>query len=321
MQYTFGTKIRATLFGEIYRAKDQNRSDVALKLSNLSQGIEQGENPMNEVLLMKKIALFNSDLTGKKYILKLLDTFYITHKGAAYYCSVLELADEDLLERLQSLAAKGRQMSFRAINLLFQQILQGVSFLHHHRISHLDLSLENILLTRDEVRICDFGQAERRRLFKSQQARKGKFQYMAPEVYNYEPFDGHKADVWSLGVIFWALLTGSLLYQKPNQTDANFRRLVKGKAGIEELLRGKRVFDVPSNAIDLLAGMLSICPASRFTIDDVLQNSWIQSEYKSAPPKKKPLSAPPSPPNGPQPKLDLPRCISDSILSQQISKR
>jgi serine/threonine protein kinase len=302
-QYVFEEQIQTTLFGAIYRAKAENGSKVAIKLSDLSHGITHGkENPKNEVLLMKKLS--SSGLDGKQYILKLLDNFYFKHEGISYYCSVTEFAQEDLLERIQYLAAKGRQMSFQAIHHCFRQIVEGVCFLHRSGISHLDLSLENILLKNDtEVKICDFGQAENRRFFEPQRELKGKFHYMAPEVYGHRGFDGYKADVWSVGVILWALLTGSLLYQRPNQMDANFRKLTKGKPGIEALLRANRVFDVPAGVIDLIAGMLSIRLDARFSIEQVLRHPWVQSEFEG------------------KQKLKISHSSSDSVLYSNLKSR
>jgi len=158
---------------------------------------------------------------------------------------------------------------------------KGVAFLHKHGIAHLDLSLENMLLTsEDEIRICDFGQAQQNRLFRAFSPRRGKTTYMAPEIYCFHPYDGYKADVWSLGVIFWSMLSNGSLYDKPVPSDPHFAYVQKGKEGLQQLFEGSDVNDIAPQCVDLLSHMLSIYPGSRYTIEEVLAHPWMQPETK-----------------------------------------
>jgi len=159
---------------------------------------------------------------------------------------------------------------------------KGVHFMHKRGICHLDLSLENMLLTtEDEIRICDFGQAQEKRYFESFSPRRGKLGYMCPEMYKYHPFDGYKADVWSLGVIFWSMLANGSLYDKPIPSDPHFAYVARGSEGLKRLFEGSGVSDIPASTLELLAGMLSIYPSSRYTIEQVLQHPWLQEPKKS----------------------------------------
>jgi len=136
--------------------------------------------------------------------------------------------------------------------------------------------MENILLTRnDEIRICDFGQAERRRDIKASSVRKGKAKYMSPEVYNCESYDGFKADVWSLGIVLWGMLTGGLLYRIASTTDKRYQLLTKGQEGIKLLLEMDGVHDVSPLLIHLLSNMLAIDPEKRYLTEDVLAHPWL----------------------------------------------
>ena len=88
----------------------------------------------------------------------------------------------------------------------WRQIIYGVDFLHTHSICHRDLKPENILLNEnDEIKIGDFGFA---RWMKENIADTscGSPHYAAPEVVKGIPYDGRKADIWSAGVILFALL-------------------------------------------------------------------------------------------------------------------
>jgi len=99
---------------------------------------------------------------------------------------------------------------------------------------------------------------------------------MAPEVFANKEFDGQKADIWSLGVILWSLLTSLGLYKFPADPDAQFQRLRNGKQGIKELLSAFKVHGIPETVIDLLSGMLNVDPTQRFNIHQVLEHPWVQ---------------------------------------------
>lgn len=89
----------------------------------------------------------------------------------------------------------------------WRQIIYGVDFLHKHSICHRDLKPENILLNEnDEIKIADFGFAK---WMKSKVVTTacGSPHYAAPEVFQGTSYDGKKADIWSCGVILYALLT------------------------------------------------------------------------------------------------------------------
>jgi len=195
-----------------------------------------------------------------------------------------------MLDKILSMEEQNRRISFRRIRKYLTMMARGVAFLHKHGISHLDLSLENMLLTsNDEIRICDFGQAQEKRFFESFTPRRGKLGYMCPEVYKLHSYDGFKADVWSLGVIFWSMLANGSLYEKPVSSDPHFAYVGRGKESIQKLLEGSGVTDVPLAALDLLSNMLSVNPSSRYTIDQVLRHSWLQ-DSKSFPKISEPVN-------------------------------
>ena len=90
---------------------------------------------------------------------------------------------------------------------IFRQIIYGIDYLHIHSICHRDLKLENILVdTSDHIKIGDFGFA---RMLKNDVAETscGSPNFAAPEIVKGLRYDGRKADVWSCGVILYALLT------------------------------------------------------------------------------------------------------------------
>jgi len=185
------------------------------------------------------------------------------------------------LEKIVEREERKKKLSFSRIRKYALMMAQGVAFLHSQGIVHMDLSLENMLLTvKDEVRICDFGQAQSQKKFRAFSPRRGKLAYMAPEVFKYHVYDGCKADVWSLGVTFWSLLANGSLYEKPVPSDPHFAYVAEGKPGLQKLFEGSDVMDIPEQCLDLLSHMLDISPTSRYTMEQVLQHPWLQDSKK-----------------------------------------
>ncbi|KAI9890571.1 MAG: hypothetical protein M1814_003911 [Vezdaea aestivalis] len=95
---------------------------------------------------------------------------------------------------------------------IFAQLVGAVSYVHGKSCVHRDLKLENILLDKHEnVKLCDFGfTREYEGKASYLQTFCGTVCYSAPEMLKSEKYAGEKVDVWSLGVILYALLTGEL---------------------------------------------------------------------------------------------------------------
>ncbi|OQR93555.1 kinase [Thraustotheca clavata] len=160
----------------------------------------------------------------------------------------------------------------------FSQILKGLKFIHAAGFAHRDISLENILVDKDNVaKICDFGLAVD--INSRPNERVGKPYYIAPEVFdNLTPYDPAKADIWSLGVVLFLLLTGVPLFNVPSKLDESYAYLKRH--GLRRLISVWDLDDfVPEEARDLLEKMLSINPRKRYTLQDVLQHPYVQKLF------------------------------------------
>jgi BR serine/threonine kinase len=138
----------------------------------------------------------------------------------------------------------------------------GMLVLHTNRILHRDLKPENILLGRfDDLKIGDFGFA---RWMRSNIAETscGSPHYAAPEVVRGVPYDGKAADIWSCGVILFALLAGRLPFQDPSIRAL----LAKVKAG-QYLMP-----DFPPPIQSLISGMLTLDPKARIGITQIKEH-------------------------------------------------
>ncbi len=104
-------------------------------------------------------------------------------------------------------------MSERESRRLFQQLLSAIGYMHSHQIVHRDLKPENILLTKypqRNVKLADFGLSKYLEDGELLRTSCGSPNYAAPEVVTGSLYGGPEIDVWSAGVILYAMLTGSL---------------------------------------------------------------------------------------------------------------
>ncbi|CAE7949488.1 CPK2 [Symbiodinium sp. KB8] len=150
------------------------------------------------------------------------------------------------------------------------QMLKAVSYMHAHQIAHRDLKLENFLYERKDnnhLKLIDFGFAKFwDRSTKMSQAC-GSTHYVAPEVLakSYTL----KADMWSLGVISFMLLTGSPPFQGSNDNEV-LRKIKAGK--IHWSTRFKRLSD---GAQDFVKALLLMNPEERLDAAGALSHPWI----------------------------------------------
>lgn len=104
-------------------------------------------------------------------------------------------------------------------------VLNGLEFLHHKKIIHRDIKPANILLQGDTPRLADFGISRAMQTDETSSTIVGTDAYMSPEA-----FDGKRnvqTDIWSVGVVLYQLLTGSLPFPQPHPTERMFAILHK----------------------------------------------------------------------------------------------
>lgn len=162
--------------------------------------------------------------------------------------------------------------------------ISGVDYCHRFNICHRDLKPENLLLDSElNIKIADFGMAALERFDKMLETSCGSPHYASPEIVAGLTYHGSSSDIWSCGIILFALLTGRLPFD-----DENIRTLLaKVKVG-----RFTMPPELPSEAKDLIRRMLEVDPAKRITMDAIKAHPW----FVRRPPR--PLAgfiAPPTP--------------------------
>jgi len=226
---------------------------VAIKIVN--------REALSESVLMKverEIAIMK--LIEHPHVLRLYDVY----ESRKYLYLILEhVAGGELFDYL---VKKGR-LTPKEARKFFRQIISALDFCHSHMICHRDLKPENLLLDdKMNIRVADFGMASLQVEGSFLETSCGSPHYACPEVIKGEKYDGRKADVWSCGVILYALLVGALPFD-----DDNLRQLLeKVKKGVFHIPHF-----VPADCQQLLRGMIEIDPHKRLKLEDVSRHPWV----------------------------------------------
>ncbi|XP_064424391.1 death-associated protein kinase 3 [Latimeria chalumnae] len=156
-----------------------------------------------------------------------------------------------------------------------KQILDGVHYLHSKRIAHFDLKPENIMLLDKKVvspriKLIDFGIAHKIEAGNEFKNIFGTPEFVAPEIVNYEPL-GLEADMWSIGVITYILLSGAspFLGETKQETLTNI-------SGVNYDFDEEYFSNTSELAKDFIRRLLVKDPKKRMTIRDSLEHPWIK---------------------------------------------
>lgn len=274
--YTLGRKLGQGHFAKVKMGEDKLKNKVAIKIFDKVSIVAQQatsnytlahiERELNALRLCSPhpyIASMNEVLETNTHVYFVME-----------YVSGGELYDY--------IVSEGRLEEGEACRL-FYQLAHAVQYCHSKDIAHRDLKPENILLdSKLNCRIVDFGLASwpgenyksaeggETEVFLKTQC--GSPEYAAPEVLRASAkgsfgYRGNGADVWSLGVVLYAMLVGSLPFTAPNV------RMV-----IENILHGS--FVVPTHlsqpAQMLLKAMLVVDPTKRIPLKQCLEHAWVK---------------------------------------------
>lgn len=163
----------------------------------------------------------------------------------------------------------------------FAQMLDGLEYLQTIGVCHRDMSLENMLVTRDgNCKIIDLGMSLRCPVSEDgtflpipPQGACGKRNYISPEsLANTDPFIGPLVDIWALGVILFILLTGVPPVETSSQLDPRYRLICSG--GLRQMLLQWNIH-ISEEAMDMLQKILQGNPSDRMTIADMKAHPWM----------------------------------------------
>lgn len=173
------------------------------------------------------------------------------------------------------------------IDCCFRQMVEGVRYLHSVGVSHRDLKPENMLIAADgRIKITDFGVSEvfcdsesggvsplkeAERTVHKLRGLCGSCPYIAPEEFTGQEYDGRLVDVWSLGIIYYAMVFHGVPWEMADAKNAHFQQFLE--RGFDDFECFGRL---PARPRALMRRILEPNPAKRITVDEICADDWFQ---------------------------------------------
>ena len=163
---------------------------------------------------------------------------------------------------------------------IFRQIVNSVGHCHCRSVLHRDVKLDNLLIdSAGQIKLCDFGIS---RIITDPRATMheqcGTPAYIAPEIMADKGYSGFKSDIWSMGILLFALVCGCLPFRANSIEDLK-ALIIEAKVKFPEQVAiegGDRVDLVISPEYkDLVMKTLETCPEKRITIPEILCHPWM----------------------------------------------
>ena len=192
--------------------------------------------------------------------------------GSTFHLVLPYYAGGDLLEYLR----KKRSLPESEARHYWTQMCHAVNHMHTSGLIHRDLKLENFFLSSDgrHCYVGDFGFAGTWSRDKMQNKSWGSIHYAAPEICSSAPYLGPEVDVWSLGVILYALLCGKLPFNGENDF-AIYQQIITANPPFPP--------SVSSDAISLIKAILNPNRATRTDMREILAHPWMQLSMPASP--------------------------------------
>ncbi len=225
--------------------------------------------PRKKIARIRKEYTIMNQLMPHKNIIKLHQVI----ENDTHICIVMEYAEGgDLFQLIQE---NGGRLSPKKSWKIIRQLVAALLFMHSNAFSHRDLKPENVFLAKDKstVLLGDFGFADIWCSYRVQEEGVGSLNYCSPEIISGGSYIGPEVDMWSLGAVLYAMLTGNLPFaaEDPEVVCENIKTAnwsLDGTSGEHDPFLH-----------DLLSKLLTPEPIKRAKMIDILEHPW----YKYGP--------------------------------------
>ena len=241
---------------------------VAVKIMDKAQIFSE---PLNLTRIQREIAILK--IVRHKNIIKLYELMETPNKIylVMEYCNGGELFDYIVSKQ---------HLTERQACRFFQEIINSLEYLHSLNIVHRDIKPENLLLdkinSKITLKLIDFGISNCYSPEKLLGTPCGTASYAPPEMHKGEEYYGLLSDVWSAGVVLYAMVFGYLPFCEDDE-DTNINNIIEGNYEIPE--------EASPELADLLVHLLDINPLTRYDLEQIKQHPWFNmvKDYKMIP--------------------------------------
>ena len=252
--YILGKKLGQGTFGIVVLAKHQITGEsVAIKILDKEKIVKESDKTRleREIRIMK--IMYHNNIVHLYNVIENSKELYLIME----YISGKELFDYIInkkhLDEIESCK-------------FYQQILSGIEYLGKTKVAHRDLKPENLLLdSKKNIKIVDFGLSNTYFQDELLSTACGSPCYAAPEMLSGKKYNGINIDIWSSGIVLYAMLCGYLPFED-NDNPKLYKKIIKG------------VFETPEFlsplAVDLLHRILNVDPEKRYTIEQIKEHPW-----------------------------------------------
>ncbi|EGZ18928.1 hypothetical protein PHYSODRAFT_332656 [Phytophthora sojae] len=272
-RYRLKHKIGDALYGSVCACEDTHNDDelvaikqVSLELATTLLAVQPNtDNPWHERRAITKLLA----LPPHPNIVHFRQEFL---HNESWFAVMEHCSEGDLWDRVRG-SPNGRVPEHEALRL-FRQVTLGLHFLHSNGIAHRDVSLENVLLRGGVCKLSDFGLATDARRMCTEMV--GKTNYMAPEVVAGETYAPVAADMWSLGVVLFIMLTGSPLVHRASEEDNDFVAFLQ--LGVRRVVKAWNMSPfISEDACNLVSALLRRDPSQRPLTRDLLAHPLLNN--------------------------------------------
>ena len=252
--YEVSSIIGEGTFGVVRLGKEKLTGEkVAIKILEKKKIVSKDdeERVEREIEILKKVNHINVIKTMK--IIKDKEKIYIIME----FCEKGELFNHIVEEQ---------KLEEDEAAYFYYQLINGLECIHYHRVVHRDLKPENLLISKENIlKIIDFGLSN---FFNKENLLStpcGSPCYASPEMVSGHKYDGFMIDIWSTGIILFAMLCGYLPFEDPDN-EILFKKILKCEAEFPS--------DLSNDSVDLMKKIMVTNPKERITLSEIKNHSF-----------------------------------------------